>query len=97
MTYNNALEVSPQWNLPLRIYLKIWKNKCRGSCAKSGLARNVRETMPLERNLDLLRCTKRHILVRKKRHGCMLMLRLDILVLGVRNYIDAKKQKILPS
>ncbi|CAL5376585.1 unnamed protein product [Camellia sinensis] len=60
MTYNNALEVSPQWNLPLRIYLKIWKNKCRGSCAKSGLARNVR------------------------------------LVLGVRNYIDAKKQKILP-
>ncbi|CAL5359693.1 unnamed protein product [Camellia sinensis] len=36
------------------------------------------ETVPLERNLDLLSCTKGRILVRKKRHGCMLMLRLDI-------------------
>ncbi|CAL5338239.1 unnamed protein product [Camellia sinensis] len=36
------------------------------------------ETVPLERNLDLLSCTKRRILVRKKRHGCILMLRLDI-------------------
>ncbi|CAL5338689.1 unnamed protein product [Camellia sinensis] len=35
------------------------------------------ETVPLERNLDLLSYTKRRILVRKKRHGCMLMLRLD--------------------
>ncbi|CAL5419916.1 unnamed protein product [Camellia sinensis] len=35
------------------------------------------ETVPLERNLDLLSCTKRRILVRKNRHGCMLILRLD--------------------
>ncbi|KAL7235621.1 hypothetical protein ACSBR1_019003 [Camellia fascicularis] len=42
MTYDDALEVSLQWNLPLQIHLKIWKKRCGGSCAKSGLTRTIR-------------------------------------------------------